>query len=256
MISALAKGAQVLNEPRYSTAAEKSAQFLLNNLYDAKKKKLYRRYRNGKKHIYGMADDYAFFIQGLLDLYETTFNPAWLSWAVKLTDEQVNNFYDYKESGFFTTMVGHDKHFTYRIKDTSDNVIPSANSVSALNLMRLSLLVERNDFREKAQKTLQLFFSAMQNTPLAFSSMLSALDFFLKPPTHIIIAGDPSSAETKTMLHEIHKRYIPNKVILVKENDKTYPLIDNRATAYICVNYSCKMPATNIPDLIKLLDEL
>ncbi|MDH4207032.1 MAG: thioredoxin domain-containing protein, partial [Desulfobacteraceae bacterium] len=130
MISALSRSYQVLGEKRYLEAARNAAIFLRNNLYDDNTSTLFKRWRQGERKIAGMADDYAFLIQGLIDLYEADFDPGWIEWALKLMDEQIKLFYDAENGGFFMTRKGHDKKIDLRIKEDTDSVIPSAGSVA------------------------------------------------------------------------------------------------------------------------------
>src|SRR5206468_3897043 len=135
MISAYARAAQVLDDPRYLEIATRAARFLWANLYDKKSKLLYRNYREGRSNIEGFADDYAFVIQGLLDLYEASFDVEWLKLATELQETQDRMFFDEKNGGYFSTS-GKDKSVFLRMKDDNDGAEPAASSVAALNLFR------------------------------------------------------------------------------------------------------------------------
>src|SRR6201981_23815 len=137
MISAYARGAQVLDEPRYLEIATRAAKFLRTNLYDEKSKLLYRNYRGDRSDIEGFADDYAFVVQGLLDLYEASFDIEWLKSATELQETQDRLFFDEKNGGYFSTS-GKDQSVFLRMKDDNDGAEPAASSVAALNLLRLS----------------------------------------------------------------------------------------------------------------------
>ena len=137
MISAYARAAQVIDEPRYLEIATRAAKFLRANLYDEKSKLLFRSYRDGRSAVEGFADDYAFVVQGLLDLYEASFDVEWLKFARQLQETQDRLFFDEKNGGYFTTS-GKDASVLLRMKDDNDSAEPAASSIAALNLLRLS----------------------------------------------------------------------------------------------------------------------
>src|SRR5438046_36988 len=137
MISAYARAAQVLDDPRYLEIATRAANFLREQLYDSSRKILYRNYRQGRSDIQGFADDYAFVIQGLIDLYEASFDIEWLKLAIQLQETQDRLFFDEKNGGYFSTS-GKDRSVFLRMKDDNDGAEPAASSVAALNLLRLS----------------------------------------------------------------------------------------------------------------------
>ncbi len=267
MISAFAQGAQALDDPGYLAAAEKAARFIRARLYDAGRNRLYRRWRAGERKIPGIADDYAFLVQGLLDLYEASLRVEWLEWAVKLTEAQNELFYDPKDGGFFMTAVGHDKHLLVRVKEDSDNVEPAASSVAALNLLRLSWFTGRKDFREKAEKTLALFGAQMREQPRSLPRMLVALDYTLAKPRQIVIAGDPNAPQTRAMLKEVHARFMPNKILILLDEGAGRAAIERwqpslrgmvrskgRTTAYVCVDYACELPTSDLETFKAILD--
>ena len=137
MISAYARAAQVLDEPRYLETATRAAKFFRANLYDEKSKLLFRSYREGRSAVEGFADDYAFVVQGFLDLYEASFDVEWLKFATQLQETQDRLFFDDKNGGYFTTS-GKDASVLLRMKDDNDSAEPAASSIAALNLLRLS----------------------------------------------------------------------------------------------------------------------
>ncbi|PIR15004.1 MAG: thioredoxin domain-containing protein, partial [Elusimicrobia bacterium CG11_big_fil_rev_8_21_14_0_20_64_6] len=267
MISAFASGAQTLDDPAYLAAAEKAARFIRARLYDAKRNRLYRRWRAGERKVSGIADDYAFLVQGLLDLYETSLRAEWLEWAVKLTDAQNELFFDSKDGGFFMTSAGHDKRLLVRVKEDSDNVEPAASSVAALNLLRLSWFTGRKDFREKAEKTLALFSAQMREQPRSLPRMLVALDYALAKPRQIVIAGDRDAPETRAMLREVHARFLPDKILMLLDQgpdrvalERRLPFlkgivpITGRTAAYVCVDYACELPTSDLETFKAILD--
>ncbi|MBI4395806.1 MAG: thioredoxin domain-containing protein, partial [Elusimicrobia bacterium] len=267
MISAYARASSVLDEARYLEAAEKAARFIQKNLYDAKARRLYRRWREGERKVFGTADDYAFLVQGLLDLYEASFYPAWLAWAIELTEEQNKLFHDAEKGGFYMTAQDHDKALLARVKEDSDNVEPAAGSVAALNLLRLAQYTDRDDFRTAAEKTLILYSAQAKEQPRSLPQMLAALDFYLSKPRQIVIAGSPEKDDTRELLKRVRQRYLPNKILIVVDDGpgrqalvRQMPFLKNivpiqgKATAYVCVNYACDLPTADPAKLAKILE--
>src|SRR6266436_4374341 len=175
MISAFARAARVLNEPRYHKIATQAAGFVRTKLYRQSDNTLLRTYRDGESKIDGFTDDYAFFIQGLLDLYEASFDTQWLNWATALQDRQNTSFWDKKGGAYFTTS-GKDPNLLLRTKGDFDGAEPSPNSVSALNLVRLSWFFDNKDWARMAEQTINAFRVQMSRSPSSLPQMLVALD--------------------------------------------------------------------------------
>jgi uncharacterized protein YyaL (SSP411 family) len=265
MISAFARGYQVLDDPRYLEAATKAAQFIRSKLYDPQTGRLIRRYRVGEATIDGFADDYAFLIQGLLDLYEASFDTANLAWALELQKKQNDLFWDSTSHGFFST-TGHDPSVLLRMKEDYDGAEPSPNSVAALNLLRLAQMLDDKPFQDMAGKTLAAFGARLQQGPSTMPQMMVALDFSLSKPKQIVVAGKASAPDTRAMLREIHARFLPDKIVLLAEGAagqaflgkhlefiRDVKPVDGKATAYVCEDYVCQLPTS---DLEKLTQEL
>jgi hypothetical protein len=266
MISAFARAHQVLDEPKYLQAAERAASFVLNKLYNAQTKTLTRRYRDGEAKYPAHLDDYAFFAQGLIDLYEAGFDIKWLEHAVALTETQNRLFWDKNSSGFFDSS-GEDETILLRTKEDYDGAEPSGNSIAALNLLRLSQMLDKKEWWDMAEQTLRLFGNRLQSAPHAMPQMLAAIDFSLDKPKQIIIAGKPNAPDTRVMLRAVHERFIPNKILLLADGDKgqaylgkslpfieSMAMIDSKATAYICENYACQLPTTEVGVMVQLLE--
>jgi hypothetical protein len=240
MISALCRAAQALDEPRYLTAAQKAARYLL---------------RDGKLHRSGdvpaVVDDYAFFANALVDLYETDFDPAWLTAAMELTDQMLALFYDPTDGGFFLS-AGGDASVIIRAKEEYDGAEPSGNSMATLLLLRLAEFTDRADYRQAAERTLTLFAPRMRSAPHVMPQMLCALDFALGKTKQIVIAGENADA----LLRVIRQRYVPNKVVLRAGTgwSKDMPPLAGQATAYVCVDHTCQLPTTDPAQLEKLLE--
>jgi uncharacterized protein len=266
MISAYARGAQVLDEPRYLEVATRAAKFLRANLYEEKSKLLYRNYRGGRSDIQGFADDYAFVIQGLLDLYEASFDVEWLKFAVQLQETQDRLFFDEQNGGYFSTS-GKDKSVFLRMKDDNDGAEPAASSIAALNLLRLAQFRDDKQMAERAQKTIDAFAATLSNFPSAMPEMLVALDYFLSKPRQIVIAGKKDAAGTIALLREVNRHFLPKAVLFLADaadgqkylGDKNEVLramspIDGKPAAYVCENFTCKAPVTDPKQLAGLLN--
>jgi len=253
MISAFAKGYQALGDKTSLESAERAAIFLKKNLYDPKTHVLYRRWREGDRQAHGIADDYAFVSQGLIDLYEADFNPEWLDWSIELTEAQNKRFYDAEKGGFFMTSVDQDANLLFRVKEDTDNVEPSASSVAALNLLRLAQYTDRKDFQDMAEKTLKCFGTNLKEAPRALPQMLVALDFALTEPRQIVIAGKPGAADTETLLKILHRHFIPVKTIVLAGPDAPEKPLEGKAAAYVCVHHICKQPTSDPKTLESLL---
>ncbi len=267
MISSLALGSRVLNNPGYRQAAEKAAQFILEKLID-KNGRLLHRYREGEAGIPGTIEDYAFFIHGLYDLYEASFNIRYLKESKHLTREMLRFFWDNADGGFFFTAHDAEK-LLLRQKEIYDGAIPSGNAIALLDLIRIGRLTIEKDFESKAEELLKAFSGKITRLPRSFTQILISLDFVLGPSKEIIIAGERDSRDTEEMTRRIYKRFIPNKVVAFrpssgKESEMVIRLIPflkdqvalhGKATAYVCINYVCKFPTNSIEKLDALLDE-
>jgi len=265
MISAFARAAQVLDEPRYLAAAQRAATFIESHLMDSDTGKLLRRYRVGETAIDGFVDDYATFIQGLLDLYEASFDVKWLTLAIDLQQKQDVLFWDNIGGGYFST-AGQDPNLLFRMKDDHDGAEPSPNSVAALNLLRLSQMTDNTAFREQAETLFSVFGKQLQRAPLSMPQMLAALEFYLARPKQILIAGQADSPDTRALLREVHAHFLPNKILLLADGGEGQGIlathmefirgiepIDGKATAYVCENFICRLPTSEVATLAEIL---
>jgi len=262
MIAALAKGAQVFNARALSEAAENAVGFILEKMQRVDGR-LIHRYRDGEATVDGNLDDYAFLVWGLIELYEATFDTRYLEEALRLQDDMLEHFWD-KESGGFFFKADDSEKLLIRHKDFRDGAIPSGNSVAFLNLIKLSRMTGKTHYEEKAATLARAFSSHEEGTPSHNTMFLTALDFFIGPAYEIAIVGNPNSEETKNMLHAIRTRFVPNKVMLLKEVDqkdlenlpgftKDMKTIDNKTTVYICRNFVCNKPITEIEEVLEIL---
>jgi hypothetical protein len=265
MIAALAKGAQVYNEPKYEEAARCAVDFILKNLRKPDGRLLHR-YRDGQAAIPAHLDDYAFLIWGLLELYETTFDIDYLRTAIDLNRDLITYFWDDKNGGFYFT-ADDGENLLIRNKEIYDGAIPSGNSVSMLNLLKLDRVTANSDFEEKAEKIGSVFSKTVKQFPAAHTQLMVALDFGIGPSYEVVIVGDSQAEDTKAMLSAIRRQFVPNKVVLLRQTEKSEPDIiriagftksqsslDGKATAYVCLNYVCKLPTTDIGKMLELLN--
>ena len=265
MISGFARAYQVLGNEADLTAAIAAARFLRAHLYDEGRGVLLRRYRDGAAAIDGYVDDYAFLIQGLLDLYEAGFDTGYLAWALELQARQDALFWDEVAGGYFNTS-GQDDAILLRMKEAYDGAEPSPNSVALLNLLRLAQMTDREGLRDKAERTLAAFGGTLQRRPHAMPQMMAAFAFHLSTPKQIVIAGVPDAPDTRALLRTVHAEFIPNKILLLADGGagqaqlaqwlpfvKDIVPVAGKATAYVCKNYACKLPVNDTAALADLL---
>jgi uncharacterized protein YyaL (SSP411 family) len=264
MISGLAKAYQVLGECRYLLAAQRASEFLQQNLYQHR---LLRSYRGTAGTTYGFAEDYAFLIQGLLDLYEADFDVRWLVWAGEL-QVQMNALFADPRGGYFSTEEGA-SDILFRMKDDHDGAEPSANSVAAMNLARLARIFDRREFQHSAARIVGAFHPALDRMPAALPQMLAALDASITEPMQIVVAGQREQPETEELLSVIRRRYIPNKVVLLADGgdgqhwltqhiEALRPIgpVQGKSAAYVCRNFTCDLPITEPEQLATLLESI
>ncbi len=267
-ISTLARASQALDEPKYLATAETAARFLEANLRDRNSGALRRRYRAGEAAIEAFLDDYAFLIQGLLDLYEAGFNPHWLEWAERLQAKQDELFWEAKSGGYWAASHA-DSSLLFRTREDYDGAEPSPNSVAAMNLLRLAQFTNQQDWRDKAQATFRVFAGRLAQIPEAMPQMAAALDFSFAKPVQIVIAGAPDAADTRALLRLVHERFLPCKVLILADGGegqkglaRRLPFLEGmtrengRATAFICENYACKLPTSDPTTVGRMLDEV
>jgi uncharacterized protein YyaL (SSP411 family) len=258
MISAFARAGAALNEPRYIDAAKRAAEFVRRNLWTDGV--LFRSYREGRSNIEGFADDYAFVIQAIVDLYEATFEIEWLKFAVELQNAMDGLFWDGANGGYFSTS-GKDASVVLRMKDDNDSAEPAASSVAALNLLRFAQIFDRDDWRARAEKAINAFAPTLNAFPSAMPQMLVALDYSLAKPRQIVIAGKIDNEETRALAREVRQIFLPNKVVLFADeylgetNDAIRAMASQagKTAAYVCEDFTCQAPVTDPEALRQLL---
>jgi uncharacterized protein len=242
MLGAFARAGIVLGEQKYLAAAEKNLRFIREKLWDEKSKILFHRWRDGERDDVQLLEGYAFYLAGVIELYEATLNPAHLDFAMELADSLLARFFDAANGGFWQSPA--DKtDLILRIKDDYDGAEPSGNSVATLALLKLGKITGREHFTAAAQQTLQLCASRLQKQPAALAFMLQSLDFWLDEPRRVVICGDTNFHE---LLRATHSTYQPNKIVLgnagaVEPFTKTL-MAKNSATAFVCTGNACQPP--------------
>jgi hypothetical protein len=265
MISAFARAAQVLNDASYLETATRAANFIRANLYDESRKMLFRSYREGRGEVEGFADDFAFVIQGLLDLHDASFDSGWLKFALALQGQMDALFWDNESGGYFT-VTGHDSNILLRLKEDNDSAEPAASSVTALNLARIAAIRNDGELLARAKQTVNAFARQLAHYPSALPQMLVAFDFLEGSPRQIVIAGDSDSPETKALLAEVHRHFLPHKVLLLadgaegqrylgekNEAIRAMSMVGGKPAAYVCENFACKAPVAEVKKLGDLL---
>src|SRR5688572_1879507 len=262
MLASFAEAAVILGRSDYADAAKRNADFILKNLQ--RDGLLLRTYKDGQAKLNAYLEDYAFLIDGLLTLFETAGNFKWFEEAVKLTETMVREFWDEQDGGFFYTGNSHEQ-LIVRSKDFFDNATPSGNSVAAEVLLRLSLLTDNSEFQRRATTILRLTSDMMRRYASGFGRMLGALDFHLARHKELAVIGSPETGETRALVNEIWRPYLPNKVVAQAAPDDTLPSssiallrdrpqLAGKSTVYVCENYTCQQPTTDFRELATQLN--
>jgi uncharacterized protein YyaL (SSP411 family) len=262
MISAMARGTQVTGDPVYAESAERAVQFILKHLR-TDDGGLLRTWRGGKAKIPAFVGDYAYFINGLLDLYEARFDLQLLMSAEEIAREMLKRFYDPDSGGFFTT-DGRDTSVVLRLKDFYDGAIPSGNSTAVHALHRLSVLFDSDEFRKPVDTTLGLLAGRLKGSPGAYHQMIQAVAYKLNPGKEIVVSGKLEDETTRELIRNIWNQYLPGGLLVVSTGevgpvDGRIPLlkqktaIEGKPTVYVCQNYVCKRPVHDVQSMLELL---
>ncbi len=252
MISAFARAGLALREPGYVESASAAAGALL--ALGRPDGKLARYLKQGKPHGVGLLDDHAFLVSGLLDLYEADGQARWLDAALALQREQDERFFDERNGGYWISpheavaLLG-------REKPIEDGARPSGNSVAALNLLRLYHLTGDAVWFERAEMTMRAFSDRLRLLPSAYGRMLEAVDFLTDTPKEILIVTPGANGGAEPFLAALGSLHLPNRVLVVASEpqlaalEQRVPLLADkralggRATAYVCENRTCELPA-------------
>ena len=285
MISALAKGHQVLEGanrrprddragsseiPGYRLVAVRAAEFLRRELYDEDTGLLYRNYREGRSDVGGFAEDYAYLVQGLLDLYEASFEFRWLQWAEQLQAKMDELFWDADAGGYFNSRAD-DPSIIARLKEDYDGAEPAPGSVAALNLLRLDAMVGEGgagglNLRDRAVRCIEAFRGQWMNAPQTLPQMLCALALAGEPLRSVVLAGDPTADDFRTLAAVVNKQLGPRRTLLAADGGEGQAWLAarrpylaeivpvwGRAAAYVCENFTCQQPVTEPAALRELL---
>jgi uncharacterized protein len=261
MLRSFAEAARYLKRPDYLHVAIKNATFLLDTLQQ--NGRLLRTYKDGRARLNGYLEDYTFLADGLLALYEASFDVRWFTAARTLMDQAITLFSDEQQEGFFDTGSDHETLIS-RPKDIMDNATPAGSSVAADVLLRLAAFTGESSYRERADKYLQPLVDIMVQHPQAFGHVLGAVDFALSAAKEVAVLGASHSDDTQALLDVINARYLPNSVLASAAPADNLasaavalladrPLQDQRATAYVCQNFACQAPVTDPQALERLL---
>jgi len=260
MIAAFAYAARAFDEPAYAQTARKAADFVLDKLVD-EGGRLRKRYRTGSVDFDGLLEDYAFVIWGLIEVFQTTQDAHYLERALALQKILDDQFWDDEVGGYFLT-PDDGEALIVRTKEIYDGAIPSGNSVACLNLLRLGRLTGESEFEHRADEVLQAFSGSVAAGPSNYTQLLLALDFQVGPSLEIVVAGSRDAADTRAMLRELERGFVPNKVVVLRPDEgaeavqKLAPYteyqtsIDGKATAYVCQNFTCQRPTTDVEQML------
>ena len=264
MVAALAKAGRALGEPGYIEAASKTVDFILSKMKTSEDR-LLRRYRDGDASIPGFLDDSAFFVWGLIEMYESTFDSRYIKLALETNEEMIHLFWDEVGGGFFFTAEDSEEVLV-RGKEVYDGAMPSANSVALMNLVRLSKLTADPHLEEKISAQMDRFSEQVYTSPISHTFFMAALDFVTGPSYEVVVTGTPDAVDTMALLGALGEGFLPNMVVLFVPDGGAhmvteiagyaadYGSIDGKATAYVCVNFSCQLPVTSVSQMLKLLE--
>ena len=258
MIAAMATAGRILENPEYTTIAEKAINFIMANMFDDRGR-LLSRFRDNEAANKGYLDDYAFLVSGLIETYEATFKPYYLEKACNLTDDMIINFWDKEKGGFF--LYGKDsEQLISRPKEIYDGAIPSGNSVATMNMLRLASMTGNTDFKEKAIKQFDTFGAVVSDNPSYYTHFMMAFLYANAKTKDIIITGTRDNEKTTQIINKINKRFLPNITVVLNDGDKDlYKLIPfikdqeidyTNPTIYVCEDGVCKQPIYDIDELI------
>ena len=263
MIAALAKASRVFDDSSYLIAAKKAAHFVLDTMHQADHLILHR-FRDGEAAIPGYADDYAFMIWGLLEIYEADFDAAYFGHALSLNNYMVEHFWDEQQGGFFTS-ADYGEELLLRRKESYDDAYPSGNSIAFQNQLVLGRITAKPEYDDRVKKIREVFSGEMVRAPSLYSCLI--MNFLLQRGQEVIIAGKTNSEDTLKMIDNINHRFLPFTITVFKPTEidspeivefadflRDYTALDGKTTAFVCTDHSCKSPVTDAQEVLKILD--
>ncbi|HEX2788395.1 MAG TPA: thioredoxin domain-containing protein [Ignavibacteria bacterium] len=256
-IKAFCKLYQVTGNNEYLNIAKKATAFIQEKLFDKKNKTLLHRFREGESKFTASLEDYAYLIDALINLYESSFDVSYLEFAIEINEITINKFYDKTNSGFFDTEINDD--IILRTKEIYDGAEPSGNAIQIQNLLKLGVITGKNELTDMAVNSIKLFFDELQKYPFSYPCSISDLMFYLNSAKEIIITGGDD--KSKELLNQVYATYLPFRIILKadKNIEKISSFINNKtfnfeeSKVYVCKNYKCELPVSNIEELNNLL---
>ncbi|MBK8944026.1 MAG: thioredoxin domain-containing protein [Ignavibacteriae bacterium] len=266
MIAALAISGRIFENKEIINDAEKSLQFIFEELI-SENGNLLHRYRNGDSSISANIDDYAFLVWALIELYQSTFKIFYLQKSIEFTEKLIANFWDEENnSGFFFTDKNNSDLIS-RTKEFYDGAIPSGNSVMFNNLQKLYKITNDHKFKNYSEFLNKTYKQSVEKVPISFAHFLAGLNFQFNSSQEIIIVGDKENSLTKRMLKIIHENFLPNSVVILWDKNSSdfklqkklipyldnYEMLENTTTAYICQNYECSLPTNDLDKFKELL---
>jgi len=268
MIAAMAQAAQVLGEKTYQHASCRAADFVLEQL-QSDEGRLLHAYKDGRVRFNAYLDDYACLIDGLVDVFQATGETRFLDRALELAEQMIVHFRDASSGGFFYTSDDHETMIARNV-DSQDNATPSGNSMAATALLRIGRITGQDRFSRTGEETLERLSGQLKNFPVAAGQALVALDFLLGPSYEMAVVDGDRPGETDEVLTAMHRRFLPNKVVLRKGNDRaagSVPslleslwdgkvAVDGNVTTYICQHGTCQAPVVGTGPLQAALDAL
>jgi uncharacterized protein YyaL (SSP411 family) len=261
MLRSFALAARVTGREDYREAAIENATFIVEKLIEDGR--IHRSYKDGRARFNGYLEDYAMVADGLVALYEATFETRWLVDADALLDAVSELFWDEEKRAFYDTPADHEELVT-RPRDVYDNAAPSGTSVATEVLLKLALFLDRSDYHHRAEDVLDELAGGMEKVPSGFGRLLCALDLSISETREVAIVGDPEAQDTRVLLETVYAGYLPNKVVAGRgpDDDEVGGLIpllaqrlarEGKATAYVCVHYACQTPTTDPEELSRQL---
>jgi uncharacterized protein YyaL (SSP411 family) len=265
MIAAMAQAGRILDEPRYVDSARRAAEFVLDRM--TRDGRLLHAYRAGKVHLLAYLDDYATMLGGCIELFLATSEFRWLAAARELADGLIELFHDDSDGGFFFTGSDHEQLLA-RLKSAHDGATPAGNALAVTWLQKLATLLNERRYEEHARQALYAFESQLRRMPSGFGQLLLALDDHLAEPREIVVVGRREDPATKQALRALWGRYAPHDLIVLFDPEapdaaelEALPLLAGRAAAadagvptfFICRQYTCEAPTTDLDDLLEQL---
>jgi len=252
MLRSFAEAGAALERQDYLDAAVKNANFLLETMRPGGK--LLRTYRAGQAKLPGYLEDYSFVADGLLALYEATFDQRWLDESISLADRMIELFWDDAVGGFYDTSAEHD-HLVVRPRDVLDNAQPCGGSVATDVLLKLAVITGNEDYRVKAAIPLRTLRELIGRAPAGTGHWIAALDFYVSSPKEVVIIGPRDDSATTALMQIVNGGFFPNKVLVGADSAddagkyglpllEARGMVDGKPTAYVCQNYACQLPVT------------